>query len=898
MAFQFEADQQFQLDAIEAVTGLFDGQVAWPPVLAVTPAAGALVVPNRLDLTGEQLLGNLQSVQVRRDLMADAALKQITQPVKYYNGDASVSFTNFSVEMETGTGKTYVYIRTALTLAARHGLRKFIIVVPSVAVREGVVQTLRQTKAHFEGLVDLPPFHYEVYDSSRPGQVRGFAGSTAVELMVMTVQAFATAQTVINKPQEGNPPLIHTLQAVRPVLILDEPQNMESEARVAALAALNPLLALRYSATHRNPYNVVYRLTPFDAYRQDLVKRIEVADVLESDNANLPYLRLEGVINVKRTVSASITVDRLMKSGAIKRAAISVRSGDDLAEKTSRAEYEGLIVDEINADGDFVTFTNNLEIRQGIETGSAREAVFEAQIRYTIEEHFRKQRRLRDRGLKVLSLFFIDKVASFADEDGLVRRLFVEAFEKAKQGFPEWAEVSALDVQKSYFATKRRKGGATETLDSTGKSKEDDEAFRLIMQEKERLLSFDEPTAFIFSHSALREGWDNPNVFQICVLREVNEMTRRQQIGRGVRLPVDQDGKRVRDRQVNLLTVVAGETYQQFAQGLQEEIEAEYGKEGVPPPPGNAREKRTLRLRKQMMLHDDFRLLWNKIKQRTRYAVAIDGPKLTTDVVAALNETEIRRPRITVSKAVLRVAADEDTFEAIETSGVKTAIDLAGRFPLPNLLDVIEAMMEGTTPPMRLSRRTILNILAGNAKQQDMLDNPHDFAATLTRIVKDKLADQLVGNIRYTLDGTWYEQTQFCDVIEAYADRVVDSREHDGFGGTHLYDGVEVDSDTIERPFAHQLERNAQVKLYIKLPEWFTVDTPVGRYNPDWAVVLRGDTERLFLVRETKGTIDKGKLRPDERRKVDCGERHFDALGIDYQMVTNGDALGLGGMAF
>ena len=901
MAFRFESDQQYQLDAIEAVAGLFAGQAARAPT--VLPAAGTIVVPNRLDLTPDDLLENMQAVQRAAGLpkpdAPDAELRLITETVGLYGGDAPVSFPNFSVEMETGTGKTYVYIRTALTLAARHGLRKFIIVVPSVAVREGVVQTLKQTKTHFETLPGLPPFHHEVYDSSRPGQVRGFAGSTAVEMMVMTIDAFAKAANVINKTQEGNPPLIHTLQAVRPVLILDEPQNMESENRVRALAALHPLVALRYSATHRNPYNVVHRLTPFDAYRQELVKRIEVADVVESDNANLPYLRLEGVTNVKRTVSASITVDRMMKSGAIKRQAMTVRGGDDLAEKTRRAEYRGLVVDEINADGEFVTFANNLEIRRGVETGSAREAVFEAQIRYTITEHFRKQRRFRERGIKVLSLFFVDKVASFADGDGWVRTMFVKAFEEAKAAFPEWTDRKALDVQKSYFATKRRKGGASETVDSTGKSKEDDEAFRLIMQEKERLLSFDEPTAFIFSHSALREGWDNPNAFQICVLREVNEMTRRQQIGRGVRLPVTEEGVRVRDREVNVLTVVASETFQQFVAGLQGEIEAEYGKDGAPPPPANARARRTLSLRKELMLGEDFRQLWDRIKLRTRYAVKVDGDKLSADVVAELDTTEIRRPRITISKALLRVDADEDVFEAIVTSGAKTAIDLAGRFPLPNLVEVVEAMMEGTTPPMRLSRRTILKILAGTAKTRDMVDNPHDFAAALTRIVKDKLAEQLVGGIKYEPDGTWFEQSQFLDVIETYADRVVDSDEIDGFGGTHLYDGVPVDSETIERPFAEQLERNGQVKLYVKLPGWFTVDTPVGRYNPDWAVVLRGDTDRLFLVRETKGTANKSELRPDERRKVLCAEAHFAELpDVDYQMVTTGDELGIGGWAF
>lgn len=900
MEFRFEADQQYQIDAIESVAGLFDGQGAYPP--GIVPAAGTIVVPNRLDLTAEQLLENLQAVQGAYRLAQDDALERITERVTFYEGEGEASFANFSVEMETGTGKTYVYLRAALTLAARHGLRKFIIVVPSVAVREGVIKTLKQTKTHFEGLPDLPPYHFEAYDSARPGQVRGFASSTAVELMVMTIDAFTRAENVINKPVEGNPPLIHTLQAVRPVLILDEPQNMESELRVRALASLNPLVALRFSATHRNPYNVVYRLTPFDAYRQELVKRIEVADVIESDNVNLPYLRLDSVETKKRTVKATVTVDRLMRSGAVKREAIKIGGGDDLSVRTGRPEYQGFVVDEIDVTAGFVRFLNNVEISQGVETGSEREAVFEAQIRYTIEEHFRKQRRMRERGIKVLSLFFIDHVASFVEDDGWVRSMFVKTFNEAKAAFPEWQSVTALDVQKSYFATKRRKSGAIETVDTSGNTRDDDEAFKLIMKDKERLLSFEEPTAFIFSHSALREGWDSPNVFQICVLREVNEMTRRQQIGRGVRLAVDQNGERVRDMQVNKLTVVAGETYERFAQGLQSEIEAEYGKEGLPPKPANARARRTLRLRKELMLGDAFKELWARIKHRTRYAVEVDSTSLVEAVVADLDNVLIRKPRITISKAVMQVKADEDTFEALLTSNAKTAIDLVGRYPLPNLVEIIENMMEATSPPMRLSRRTILAILKGTAKKQDMVANPHDFAAAVTRIAKEKLADQLVGGIRYQKDGTWYEQTQFLDEIESYADRVVDSKSHGLAGGTHLYDGVEIESETIERPFAQALEKRADVKLYIKLPSWFTVDTPIGRYNPDWAVVLQeeeGDGERLFLVRETKGTMELAALRPDERRKIQCGYRHFrEALGVDFEVVTDAQGVGAGGAAF
>jgi type III restriction enzyme len=473
--------------------------------------------------------------------------------------------------------------------------------------------------------------------------------------MVMTIDAFARAENVIMAATDrlqGDKP-IHLIQAVRPVLILDEPQNMESENRVRALAALDPLFALRYSATHRNPYNVIYRLTPFDAYRQGLVKRIEVATVVEEDNANLPFIRLDDIKIRSHKPVAVMAVHKLTAGGAIKETTLTIRHGDDLVSKTGRADYQGYVVDEINCGSGFVHFSNNFEIRKGGAVGTEKAAIFEAQIRYTIEEHFRKQARYRERGIKVLSLFFIDKVENYAREDGLVRRLYIEAFNDAKTRFPEWREAEPMTVQASYFAKRTRRGGEVEFLDTSGRTKEDEAAFDLIMRDKERLLSFDEPTSFIFSHSALREGWDNPNVFQICTLREVGSETgRRQQVGRGIRLPVDQSGDRLRDEAVNVLTVVASESYERFVAGLQTEIEEAYGIEGVPPKPTDARKRKTLKLRKQYLLKPEFKELWDKIKRKTQYAVNVDTAKLIADVLGELDVAAIRKPRVNAPESL------------------------------------------------------------------------------------------------------------------------------------------------------------------------------------------------------------------------------------------------------
>ena len=814
-------------------------------------------------------------------------------------------FPNFSVEMETGTGKTYVYLRTILTLASRYGLTKFVIVVPSVAVREGVLKTIEQTRKHFAAIPGLPPFHPSVY-AGQPGQVRAFAASNAVEVMVMTIQSFRNETNVIRKSNEGNAPPINLLQAVRPVLILDEPQNMESEGGIAALATLNPLFALRYSATHRKDYNAVYRLSPFDAYRQGLVKRLEVGAAIEEESGNLPFIRLDKTESAKKTLTATVTVDVQAKSGKVTRKPIKLKPGDNLAAKTKRTDYEGFEVAEIS--DHYLRFTNNVEIPVGGETGSQREAVMEAQIRFTIEQHFRKQKRIRDMGfnVKVLSLFFIDSVASFQTDDGLVRTLFIKAFEEAKQAYPEWQDRSALEVQASYFASKVNKKGEVTIFDkpaATTKDERDAQAreFDLIMKGKERLLSFDEPVAFIFSHSALKEGWDNPNIFQICTLREVgSETERRQQIGRGVRLPVDAaTGERITDERVNVLTVAASESYERFVSGLQGEIEKEYGRDGLPPKPSNARKRVSLALRKEHLLKPEFLALWDKIKRRTRYAVNIDSAKLIDDVSADMADVEVRRPRVVVQVAKVRAEAEEDVFEAIRTADASVAIDLQGRFPLPNIVAVVENLMEATTPPMRIGRKTILAILKRLSAPERVLANPQEFAAALVTAIKTRLANQLVDGIQYECDGTWYEQRQFDDLIDAFADNVVPSVSKDGSGGTHIYDGVIVDSETIERPFAEALEKDDRIKLYAKLPGWFQVPTPIGAYNPDWAIVMNVDdgAEHLYLVRETKGTTQLSELRRDEERKILCARRHFrDALSVDYQVVKSALELPCGGV--
>ena len=894
MQFKFESDQEFQLKAIESITRVFDGQHYISGQFDLNED-GLAAIPNSLELDEDSILQNLQQVQVDNELPTDAELLCIEAKLPVLGEETAVRFPNFSVEMETGTGKTYVYLRTILEVYRRYGLRKFIIVVPSVAVREGVIKTLSITQSHLRQLYDNPPYRYCAYDSSKLSQVRQFALSDGVEILVMTIDSFNKATNVINQTTDrlqGEVP-IHLIQAARPILILDEPQNMVSELRVKALAALNPLCTLRYSATHRVPYNLVYRLTPVEAYQQELVKRIEVDGVLQEDDANQPLIRVNSIRSAKNMLTARLSVHKLMRDGTVKEQSLTVKFGDDLAEKTNRPEYSGYIVDEINLFSDFVRFTNGVEIERGASKGEAKESIFETQIRLTIGEHFRKQERLKPFNIKVLSLFFIDRVDNYAQETGIIRQLFQKCFNELKQAHNSWKDVDVESVQASYFAQRRTRSGDIIYEDSkTGESQKDAEAYDLIMKDKERLMSFDEPTCFIFSHSALREGWDSPNVFQICTLNQTaSEVKKRQEIGRGVRLAVDQSGNRVHDSKVNVLTVIANESYASYVEGYQSEMRAEYGDKGLAPPPVDKRKRGIAKLRKAYTLKPEFKELWERIKHKTRYAVNVDTHQLISEVVEALDNTDIRPPRITVTKAQVQVD-DDHVFSAMQMSGAKTVIDLVGRYPLPNLVDAMMHLLENTTPPMRLTRKTLLDIFAGTQKQQAALDNPHEFASVAVRIIKEKLTDQLVDGIKYEKIDECYEMCQFETRLESWENHLIPAERS-------LYDHVIYDSD-VERKFVEGLENRGDVKLYVKLPAFFKVPTPIGSYNPDWAIVVEPRDEfgestgaqLLYLVRETKDSTNLDDLRPDEKRKVNCGKRHFeDGLGVDYEVVDSAEDL-------
>lgn len=599
MTLQFENDLEYQNEAIKSICDIFEGEETFQLFFSLSDNRGNLVnkgIGNALQISEEDILTNIQAIQMKNGLPPS------TEKSFAENG------MNFSVEMETGTGKTYVYLKTIFELHKRYCFTKFIIVVPSIAIKEGTNKMLTITRDHFRGDYENVVYDFFVYDSSNLDQVRSFATAESIQIMVINIDAFrksfenddeSNKSNIIHRYNEqlGYKP-INWIKETNPIVIIDEPQSVDNTPKAKeAIASLNPLCCLRYSATHRNPYNMMYRLDSVEAYEKKLVKQIEVATVAVEDFQNEAYAKLIKVDNTNG-IKAQIEVDCLNK-GKVGRKKVWVKQSDDLLDKTKCEQYEGFIVEDIWFDGELwnLSFTSNDKVlRQGFPIGSVGDDMMKReQIRMTIESHLDKELFLNPQGIKVLSLFFIDKVSNYRiyDEEGnrslgKYGIMFEEEYKKLISK-PKYQGLMAHDtdvakVHNGYFSKDKKSKASNKKdkfemeVDTTGKSPKDDDTFNLIMREKEHLLSFNSDLRFIFSHSALCEGWDNPNVFQICTLIESSsDLDKRQKIGRGLRLCVNQDGQRIRGFEVNTLTVMANESFEEFTKSLQNEIEKEMG---------------------------------------------------------------------------------------------------------------------------------------------------------------------------------------------------------------------------------------------------------------------------------------------------------------------------------
>ncbi|HEY9136379.1 MAG TPA: DEAD/DEAH box helicase family protein [Pseudomonadales bacterium] len=992
MKIQFDANLDYQRQAIESVTGVFAGQEICQTNFTVAPLQSweegslfhgtqedTLGIGNRLRLLDEDIHANIRKIQLKNGLA----------PSEDFDSKSGI---NLTVEMETGTGKTYVYLRTVFEMNRLYGFTKFIIVVPSIAIKEGVQKSLEITATHFKELYENVAFDYFTYDSSKLADVRNFATSPDIQIMVINIDAFRKSFT--DPEQENKANIIHRahdrmtgakpiefIQQTNPIVIVDEPQSVDTtDKSKEAIGSLNPMCTLRYSATHVEKHHMLYKLDSVDAYEQKLVKQIEVAGIDVKDGHNKAYIKLISVNNKKSPISAKIEIDARLKNGSIKRKEVTVTSGADLLDAKysgGRDVYDGYIIEDIYCEqgNEYISFTSKPDIlKLGQALGEVDPDEFKRlQIRKTIEEHLDKEMRLRPQGIKVLSLFFIDKVANYRwyDEDGNPQKgkfalMFEEEYERAirKPKYSQLFEGADLDtaaqgVHNGYFSVDKKKDSSGNEMvkDSSGKTAADESAYNLIMKDKEKLLSFDSKLKFIFSHSALKEGWDNPNVFQICTLNETTSVIKkRQEIGRGLRICVNQNGERVHGFAVNTLTVMANESYEQFAEQLQKEIENEEGikfgvvekhlfanivvpvddhnheylgteaskqlwehlqseghidskgkvqdslkvslKNGTLVLPEafqphaaqivsvlkkvsgnlnikNRDDKAKVSLNKAVYLSPEFQALWDRIKYKTTFRVDFHTNALIEKCAEEIKiNLQVGKARFTYRKAKTEIDRGGVHTQQVQET---TSVYESRAFDLPDLITYLQN-------ETNLTRRTIVAIINKSGRLESFKNNPQKFIEQAANIIKSQMRLFIVDGIKYHKigDDQFYAQELFQqnELFGYLKDNMVKAEKS-------VFDHVVYDSD-IELEFASAFERNDDIKLYAKLPGWFKIDTPLGGYNPDWAVLIeQGGKEKLYFVVETKSTLFSVERRPEENAKIKCGYAHFEALGDDVKFTVS-----------
>ncbi len=981
--------QGYQTNAVEAVADCFAGQpkreglnYRMDPGRAVD-AGGQVVTPLEsagfknadLALTPGQVLENIHAVQRRQNLPLSAALVK-----------TKVCDINLDVEMETGTGKTYCYVKSMFELNARFGWSKFIVVVPSIAIREGVHKSLEVTAEHF--LDDYKKrARFFIYNSKQLHNLESFSSDAGINVMVINVQAFnATGKDArriyeeLDDFQSRRP--IDVISANRPVMFLDEPQKMEGGKTLDSLANFKPLAVLRYSATHKTTHNKIHRLDALDAYNQKLVKKIAVRGIsvkgLTGTNA---YLYLES-IEVSTAAPVARVELEIKQINGIKRVLRKLSRNDNLFDLSGDLEqYRGFVVADINALTNTVAFTNGHDLVAGEATGDVSEsALRRIQIREAVKAHFEKEQALFAQGIKVLSLFFIDAVSKYrsytdaGEQPGEYAQMFEEEYNQ------QLAEVQTLDdtpynrylkgiattqTHNGYFSIDKKTKRMVDPETGKKSTEADDvDAYDLILKDKERLLSFDEPVRFIFSHSALREGWDNPNVFVICTLKHSdNTVSRRQEVGRGLRLSVNQHGDRMDNaatvHQINVLTVVASESYKDFVTALQRDIS-----EGLSERPREANESYftgkvlkttaggvdvTPQLAKQIYkyllkndytddkdriadayheakkegtlaalppelaahadavyalidsvfsdaklpLPDDdrkaktnplndnfhkaeFKALWNRINRKAAYTVEFETPELVAKCVKAL-EKELK-----VSPMQYTVVAGEQaataTYDGIRQGESFKVTESTTDFHRTSAHSAVKYDLIGRLAgETQLTRATVASVLQGINKAvfSQYRTNPEDFMQKAARLMNEQKATVIVEHIAYDPTG----DTHTMDIFTQDKPKVDFSKAVKA--NHHIYDYVFTDSKN-ERDFVRELDTSTEVVVYAKLPRGFFIPTPVGNYNPDWAIAFQaGKVKHVYFVAETKGSMSSMDLRKIEESKIECARTFFAKITSD-----------------
>ncbi|MCK6415454.1 MAG: DEAD/DEAH box helicase family protein [Giesbergeria sp.] len=995
--------QAYQSAAVQAVVDCFKGQ---PPASA--EAISYRIDPGRaargqtlgttlgtedgfknadLALTDPALLDNIQQVQRGQNLpVSDTLVKN------------KVARVNLDVEMETGTGKTYCYIKTIFELNRRYGWSKFIIVVPSIAIREGVAKSLEITAEHFLETYQKRA-RFFIYNSKQLHHLESFSSDAGINVMVINVQAFAARGAdnrriyeVLDDFQSRRP--IDVISANRPILILDEPQKMEGAQTLKSLEEFKALMVLRYSATHKTTHNKIHRLDALDAYNQKLVKKIAVRGIAVKGLAGTAgYLYLQSIeISSKKPPEARVEFEQKLAGGNIKRVVKKLSKGDNLFSdgfSNGLDQYrDGFVVSDINANTDTLSFTNGLQLTVGDATGDVTEAALRSiQIREAIKAHFDKEQALFQQGVKVLTLYFIDEVAKYRDysqpdEKGEYARIFEEEYNLYLNEMLDLDEtpyvkylkgITAERTHSGYFSIdKKTKRDVDPDVEKRGENaglSNDVEAYDLILRKKEQLLSLAEPVRFIFSHSALREGWDNPNVFVICALKHSdNTISRRQEVGRGLRLSVNQHGDRMDHpaivHDVNVLTVVASESYKDFVAALQKDIsdslsarpkvadeafftgkvlKTAFGDVEVSPQLAkqiykyllkndytddadritgtyhDAKKAETLaelppelkpyaaqvyqlidsvfsasqlpeigddRKPKKNPLNanfdkQEFKALWSRINRKAAYSVSFEEAELVQKAVAVLNDKDaglrVTPLQYTIQRGEQTEAVTYDGIKSGEAFKLKATETEVNRLSVHSAVkyDLIGKLAEGT----QLTRRTIAEILKGMnvAVFAQFKTNPESFIAEAIHLINEQKATVIIEHLAYDP----VEDKFDLDIFTAGLTKQDFSKAGDKLQ-RHIYDYVLTDSN-IERQFVKELDTSGDVVVYAKLPRGFLIPTPVGDYNPDWAISFKeGAVKHVYFVAETKGSMSSMELREIEKTKIKCARKFFDDINEKF----------------
>lgn len=971
---KFDPNLLYQADAVKSAINLFKGQWKFSSSFTISKGknffgnvdetSAVIGGSNHLSISENKIFDNLRAIQMEQGLDVSSNLDSL----------------DFTIEMETGTGKTYVYLKTILNLYREYDFKKFVIVVPNKAIKEGVNSSLKDLKDHFHLLYGIKYNHF-IYDSQDLPQVASYVRANTLEIMVINIAAFNKSfknqdnedrANVIHRESEktfGRRP-IELLAETRPIVIIDEPQSVDNTEKAKdAIRSLAPLAIFRYSATHRTITNMIYKLGAVDAYNQELVKQIEVLSIFEETDLNGLYIKVNSTNPFKREADLDLNI---IKSGKSTRTSKKVKYNALLHNVTENPEYVGLRLTNIDDNCIELNGQEKLYIGDVKTNGSlySDDELKRMMIRETIKVHFEKQLLLLDKGVKVLSLFFIDRVVNYRDHEaddkkGKYAKMFEDEFLKLTQNNKFYQKIFNIwgdDVSKlheGYFSEDKRGN----YKDTKGDTDDDISTYDKIMKRKGILLSESEPCRFIFSHSALREGWDNPNVFQICILKDPQvkqdkNIRLRQEIGRGLRIAVNQEGERIHDKDVNILTVTANETFGNFVSRFQTELREDEGeqfdiitpekfknliyladdgirhvlgerlakelyvhlekesylekvnvkglKEAAKPTeklrdtlkinpelivPKEAafipyikaitkrmaelavkieiakhKPKHKVKLNKQIVYSDEFKALWDRIKHKSVYSVKFDINDFKKKCIENLNELEISKIVYNIERATIQVDSDSGVSDKDGVKSSFEAMDYKGKLRVP---DIIRYLQNETG----LKRQTLVEILSNSKSLGKVIYNPQLYMELVRDTIYRLMQHELVTGIKYTrIDEEYVMELPVDEEVEQYFCKLMAEAPN-----KCVVDYFSVDSKE-EQEFAKALDNSECVSCFMKLPSSFKIDTPLGKYTPDWAVCVKGVENKVYFVVETKGTDVLGELRPAEQDKIKCARRHFEIV--------------------